>query len=563
VTARSAFASICVLLIVGPAAARTQEGRDDGIKAFLRGDYVQAAQILRPLAEDAQPPDHTAQFIMGMLYYGGFAGQGGPSRACIMYTGAAATPGPFTEPATTLVRMIREELGRGAEFCDRSRWWMFGTPTFRNGTTTSLAAEAFTTLARGDYKAAADLLRSTAESDVIADQGAQFLMGTLYQSGRGAPLDPLKACALYHRSTVAYDSPFGSAANRLMQGFLLAYGGEFFAECQLLANLGFDNRFEPATFELGPGHSIAWDLRGAVITYQGRAKRIEERFAGRGATFLPLRYTALQGDRSATPRHFIEVAVWVPAAGTKWALTWHLFEVVRDELIRIADPEPLMTAEARPSAFERVDLRNLVALRVNDAGIVEWEVVSGSLQRGTVESDEERRQAREDRAARDAALKKVDWSQRYDSLRPPALRYGLADGCGRLVMMAPSDDRAEWIMVHVSQEIVAASNSPRTVDIGRAAGGIEVSVHVYDQPLRNSQFCTDVGFNVTKTVWRAIGGTMTVTASPPGRYGRDPALYRATIRIEGAVFVSDTGKRLSQSTPIVLTAVVSSAMYGH
>ena len=90
-----------------------------------------------------------------------------------------------------------------------------------------------------------------------------------------------------------------------------------------------------------------------------------------------------------------------------------------------------------------------------------------------------------------------------------------------------------------------------------------MSVHVYEEPLRSSQFCTDVGFNVTKTVWRAIGGTVTVTTSPPGRYGTDPAVYRATIRIEGAVFVSDTGKRLSQSTPIVLTALVSSAVYGH
>lgn len=562
-TVRHATISVCTTLILWPCVASAQATRDDGIKALLRGEYAQAAEILRPLAEDAQPGDHTAQFIMGMLYDGGIGGQGGTIRACAMYTTAAANPGPFTEPATTLARMIREELGR-VEFCDDPRLRaLLGAPTFRGSGGSSSVADAFTALARGEYATAAARLQPIAESDASTDQVAHFLMGTLYQSGRGAPLDPLRACAMYLRSGFVHNTPFDMAATRLMQGLWRAHDNEWFADCQLLGNIGLDNRFEPVTFELGPGHSIAWDLRGAVITYEGRTKRIEQRFGGRGLAFLPLRHTVLQSGRNRAPRHFVEVAVWTRTTGTQWALSWNLFEVVRDELVRAADLAPLATAEARPADSERVDFRDLVALRVNDAGIVEWEALHGPQRRGTVESDEERREAREDRAARDAALKNVDWSQRYDSMRSPALRYGRAEGCGRLVMMAPSEDRAEWIRVHVSEDAVPAPNSPRVLDISRTASGIEVSVHVYEQPLRDSEFCTDVGFNTTKTVWRAISGTVTITALPPGQYGRDPALYRATIRIEGAVFVSETGKRVPQSTPIVLTALVSGGMYGH
>ena len=89
-----------------------------------------------------------------------------------------------------------------------------------------------------------------------------------------------------------------------------------------------------------------------------------------------------------------------------------------------------------------------------------------------------------------------------------------------------------------------------------------MTLHLYEQPLQSPEFCTDVGFATTKTVWRAISGTVTVTTSPPGLYGRDPHLYRASIRIDGAVFVSDGGQRLQQAAPIVLTAVVRGGMYG-
>ena len=107
-TPRSLLICAAVIAILPAAAAVAQNGRDDGIKAFMRGDYVEAARILGPLAEDAQSPDQTARLIIGMLNDSGYAGQGGTSRACVLYGAAAATPGPFTEPAvlTTIRRVL-------------------------------------------------------------------------------------------------------------------------------------------------------------------------------------------------------------------------------------------------------------------------------------------------------------------------------------------------------------------------------------------------------------------------------------------------------------------------
>jgi hypothetical protein len=85
---------------------------------------------------------------------------------------------------------------------------------------------------------------------------------------------------------------------------------------------------------------------------------------------------------------------------------------------------------------------------------------------------------------------------------------------------------------------------------------------MYDRPLRQSPFCTDVGMGpVDEQTWRAVRGTITIELSPPGVTARNPALYRATIRIEGAEFVGAGGKRVRQSNPIVISALVG-MMFG-
>ena len=154
------------------------------------------------------------------------------------------------------------------------------------------------------------LLTPIAEFDGGADPAAQFLLASLYDSGHGAPLDPLRACALYHRATRGEKTAFGREALRLMLAMTRTRGDGWFADCQTLAYFGFDHRFEPATFDLGPGHTITWNLDGPTIIYEGRTKRVSMRLAPRGAMFLPLVHVLKTGPGPLHDRHFVEVYFW-------------------------------------------------------------------------------------------------------------------------------------------------------------------------------------------------------------------------------------------------------------
>ena len=539
-----------------PVGAVAQEARDGGIRALLRGEYVEAARLLTPLA-DAQPSDQTAQLIIGMLNDSGYAGQGGTLRACASYVAAAATPGPFTEPATVLARMIREELGDGARFCTDERF-VKGPVSFRNGVAAvPLASDGFVALARGDYAAAAAALGPLGESDSGSESAAQFLMGTLYHGGRGAPLDPLRACALYHRASNADQSPFGAAAMRLMKGLWRERDNEWFAACQVLGNLGLDHRFEPATFELAPNHSVAWDFWGAKVTYQGRTQIFPFRTGARGAAYLPLRLTTLRTAPSLNPRYFVDLMVWQPQPGGRpWILDWHLFEIFEDQVRHVANHAPLATRPTRPPAGDAPDVRTLTDLRVNEAHVVEWSVIGTPGARGTIESEAERRELRAEEAARSAALAKVDWSATFDPTRDPVLRYEISSGCGHASLSALTSDRAEVISVRIDRRGLGLGPGVHTMELGRDQR-VAVNVHMYDRPLRESPFCTDVGMGPhDERIWQVVRGRITIELSAPGVSGRDPGFYRASVRIEGAEFVGPGGKRIRQTAPIVISALV-------
>lgn len=237
-------------------------------------------------------------------------------------------------------------------------------------------ADGLVALAHADYEGAAAILKPIAESDSASDTAAQFLMATMYEVGRGAPMDPLRACALYHRAAMNSEAPFGAQADRLMRAMFRARGVEWFADCQALANLGFDHRFEPVTFELAPGHAITWELRGATINYRGQTKPFPMRLAGRGAAFLPLVHTALRSNgASPFPRHFVHVFVWQPAAEGQWGLHWQLFEVVREELVMVTVEDSLLRRRARPAATDAPDPDSLVRLRTTPSGEAEWQIL--------------------------------------------------------------------------------------------------------------------------------------------------------------------------------------------
>jgi hypothetical protein len=426
--------------------------------------------------------------------------------------------------------------------------------------------EGVAALARGDYQRAVALLEPVANDRSSQNLAAQFFMAGLYETGRGVPMDDLRACALYARAVGDFEKPFGQPAEGLLRRFL-ARGREFDHECQTLANVGFDSAFEGATFNLGPGHSVEWTLAAATVTYEGRVKHHDMPFFMLpGARFRPLRYTELAtGPTRTLARHFTEVFAWQPEPNSEsWKLRWQIFEVVADDIIRIDTPEAVITvAGAAPPSWDAFDVRQYAVLRVDDQGNAEWAVLKGDRpETQRIESEAERREVREAALMRDAALKKVDWKRREDLNRPPSAMYADADGCGWLQVYGWSADRSEAIVVLASGPQPEVQVQPGTFDLERDRASVSVSVNVYGGPQSQFDFCSDVRMprldGAGPQTWQAVAGTMTIALSPPGVRARSPHLRRATITLTNLVLRNAAGRTVRMTGPLKLSALVGS-----
>ena len=231
---------------------------------------------------------------------------------------------------------------------------------------------------RGDYQRAAAILKPLAESWPPSNPAAAFLMATLYETGRGVPADPIRACALYLLASHDPQAPLAQPSEGLSRTLPQAHSEEAARQCMLLVNVGFDHGFEPVTFELGAGHWISLDLDSALINHAGQERKTDQGWAMPGTKFLPLMHTELMvGATASTRRHFIEVSTWMPHQFQGWALRWSVFEVVGLELVDVVSRE-LMTAPGdRPPLAESIDLHTLALLRVNGRGEPEWVVLVG------------------------------------------------------------------------------------------------------------------------------------------------------------------------------------------
>jgi hypothetical protein len=421
-------------------------------------------------------------------------------------------------------------------------------------------AEGVDAFVRGDYQRAADILKPIAEQSPEPNHVAEFFMAALYDIGRGVTTDPMRACAFYIRASMDR-GPFGMQAMALVMSRRGLLSREVFEECSWRARVGFDHRFEPVAFALGPGHWIAWDLKGATIMYEGKETRVSLPLAENRAVILPLRHTELAvGPTRLTRRHFIEILTWLPGTEPqKWTLRWALMEVVRNDVIGVALEQLTTISAPEPPAGGSFDVQEIVRLGVNDDGDAEWSLVEGPHPRTTViETDADREDQEEERRqthARYAADALVDWKRAGDPHRPPVLAYVDANICGHAFVYGWSDNRTEAITVRAGRDLRDVAATAGTFDLAEPSGGFEVAVHVTEWPVRSWPFCSDVGGQALEETWRATKGSVTLELSPRTVDGRLRTAYRATIRIVGAEFVNGAGLRVKQVHPIALTVI--------
>jgi len=412
---------------------------------------------------------------------------------------------------------------------------------------------------RGDYQQAAAILQPLAADPRLGDPAAAFFMATLYDSGRGVSLDPMRACALYMQASLDDTSVYASTARLLWRRLWVSRGNDWFQECQLVANVGIDHHFQPETFSLGAGHAVEWTLSAATVTYEGRTTRTpyQTMMMRRGTTFLPIQHTELQTAGAPTPLHFFQLFWWEPSGG-RWTLHARLFEVYRDELVPAALPSQLTTLTApEPPALSASELQALSSLRMNAQGAVEFTTFSGAQAgRQIIETRAVKLAAAEKARARDAADARIDWKAALDLDRTPSMTYADAQGCGSIFLFAASADRGEVISFRADAGSLELTPQARRFDLAKERRAFSLQIHVYERPVR-ADLCSDArGPMPEDSAWQAVSGTVEIELSPRGVDPRASRLRHATVRILSAEFVGPAGKRIRLNRPVVLTAIV-------
>ena len=239
---------------------------------------------------------------------------------------------------------------------------------------------------RGDYETAAAILRGHAEHAPQPDPIAQFFLATLYDSGRGVTRNQQRACGLYLSA--------GSTANPLMPQALdiadaIREPWSTAARDLMCAPATTHpwSEAQPASFSLGPRHSVRIDASGTTIAFEGVERRTMGQNGGPGLVFLPAQYTPLDVSQPVVVRrHFIQFFTWHrnDASDTStWSLGWLLEEIVGAEMFMITgDPRLTIVTALEPPAA--IDTARAVSVRVNASGEAEWVINDPAAARGGV-----------------------------------------------------------------------------------------------------------------------------------------------------------------------------------
>jgi hypothetical protein len=237
-------------------------------------------------------------------------------------------------------------------------------------------------LVRGDYQAAARILRPLAENTSQPDPVAQFFMAILYDTGHGVERNASRACGLF-LDAAKPANPFMQQSSQLSNLAREQFGP---LASQICVTGATWRDVPPATFTLGPNHSVVVKETSITVTYNGTENRIMTGGMP-GAVPVPIRYTPLDVSRPvAARRHFFHSFIWVPDVPAKpatWSLGWMLSEVVEGRFVVITGERTLaiVAAAEPPPAF---DVARLAHVRVNAEGEAEWVITGGTNPRSAV-----------------------------------------------------------------------------------------------------------------------------------------------------------------------------------
>jgi hypothetical protein len=261
-------------------------------------------------------------------------------------------------------------------------------------------------------------------------------------------------------------------------------------------------------------------------------------------------------------RRFVEVAAWVPSEDRNWNLAWTIVEVVGTDLVPVTTRFLSTVAGPVPPDDLSLRLRELVDLRLNDAGEAEWAILGPDAEHEVIETPAMRRELEQRDQRRKAAAKRTKSNTRRDPDRAPSLAYADADGCGDVLMYGWTAEQAEWIAIRADKDALQLSTTPRTFDLAQSQVDLEVVTDVFQRPQGTWGKCHDTAKNVEDEqpqTWRAVAGTVTIQLSRPGISAQRPDQYRTSVQIDNAEFMGPSGERVRSPRPIRMTALTGPA----
>jgi hypothetical protein len=252
------------------------------------------------------------------------------------------------------------------------------------------AADGIKAITRGDYASAVRILRPLAEGTSPPDPLALFFLATLYETGHGVAMNPIRACSLYLRAATP-TNPLRTQALALAER--IHQDVSFMWERCSAATVGLWRDPPAVSFALAPNHMVRFDQEGFAVTYNGTRQVAALTLGGAGWAFLPTRHTQIDVTRpTSAHRHFIEFFIWIPdnrsAAGT-WNLEWAVFEIVGTKTISVPTGGTVVSVVA-PEAPGDDAIEALAQIRLNANGEAEWAIL-GPTPRSAVIADGGRR----------------------------------------------------------------------------------------------------------------------------------------------------------------------------